>query len=165
MHLFLFSCFFVESFGGQGRRGGSCCVVIMVHVQLFFWSFGAARSPLLGGERGSCQMYHTKVFTKFPSVSVNYIPRKYQAIPYQNTNSGYNSKKGIFLCQKLICFYVFMFLLQCHNKGIHKPKKFAQSACRSSYVFLKPRRCCLGACMHGRWVRCRAWYYLLESFC
>ncbi len=46
-------------------------------------------------KRGSRQMYDTEgpYLPSFPSLSVRKIPRKYQLIPYQNTESGYNSIK------------------------------------------------------------------------
>ena len=88
------SLFLCRVFWGAGQVGWImlCCHSCLCSALfLEFWS-----GPLtpFGGKKGfPPNVSYRRSLPSFPLVSVNYILRKYQPIPYQNTNSGCNSTK------------------------------------------------------------------------
>jgi hypothetical protein len=77
--------------GGAGRVDRVVLSWLFVFSSFFGVSERSAH-PFWGEKGVPAKCIIPKSLPSFPLVSVNYIPRKYQPIPYQNTNSGYSSR-------------------------------------------------------------------------
>ncbi len=82
----------LSSLLGGGAGGVDRVVLSWLFVfSSFFWVSERPAHPFWGEKGVPTKCIIPKSLPSFPSVLVNYIPKKYQLIPYQNTNSGYNS--------------------------------------------------------------------------
>ncbi len=80
--------------------GGVDCVVLQLQlhgVWLFLPSEEQPAAPFEGKKGFPPNVRYRRYLPSFPTVSVRKIPRKYQLIPYQNTESGCNSTLFPFL--------------------------------------------------------------------